>query len=45
LELLPGRTPGYRDEPTGFLLHLVGAGTCVTHLVPVSHAGARLGAY
>jgi 3',5'-cyclic AMP phosphodiesterase CpdA len=45
LELLPGRTPGYLDEPTGFLLHLVGGDTCVTHLVPVSHAGARLGAY
>jgi 3',5'-cyclic-AMP phosphodiesterase len=45
LELLSGRTPGYLNEPTGFLLHLVGDGTCVTHLVPVSHAGARLGAY
>jgi 3',5'-cyclic-AMP phosphodiesterase len=37
--------PGYLDEPTGFLLHLVGDDTCVTHLVSVSHAGARLGAY
>ncbi len=45
LELLPGRTPGYLDEPTGFLLHLLGDDSCVTHLVPVSHSGARLGAY
>jgi 3',5'-cyclic-AMP phosphodiesterase len=45
LELRPGRTPGYLDEPTGFLLHRVGADGCVTHLVPVSHAGARLAAY
>lgn len=45
LELRPGRTPGYRNEPTGFLLHLVGGDTCVTHSVAVSHAGARLGAY
>jgi 3',5'-cyclic-AMP phosphodiesterase len=37
--------PGYLAEPTGFLLHLLNEGTCITHSVAVSHAGARLGAY
>src|SRR4051794_9513953 len=37
--------PGYLEEPTGFLLHIVGDAGCVTRSVPVSHAAARLGAY
>jgi 3',5'-cyclic AMP phosphodiesterase CpdA len=37
--------PGYLAEPTGFLLHMVGGGSCVTHSVAVSHAGAQLGSY
>jgi 3',5'-cyclic-AMP phosphodiesterase len=45
LELASGRPPGYLDEPTGFLLHLVGDQGCATHLVSVSHAAGRLGAY
>ena len=37
--------PGYLAEPTGFLLHMIDGGDCVTHLVQVSHSAALLGAY
>ena len=43
LALRPDRAMGYLDEPTSVLLHQVDettAGTCVTHTVAVSHAGA-----
>jgi Icc protein len=36
---------GFADEPTGFLLHLTGPDSWVTHLVAVSHAGGRLTGY
>lgn len=44
LRLSDAQPPGYLDEPTGFLLHLLDDATadCVTHLVSVSHAGAVL---
>ena len=35
----------YLAEPTGFLLHMIEGGDCVTHLVQVSHSAALLGAY
>lgn len=32
--------PGYADEPAGFLLHVLAAGTCVTHSIPATHTAA-----
>jgi 3',5'-cyclic AMP phosphodiesterase CpdA len=37
--------PGMLAEPTAFLLHVIDDTDCITHLVPVSHAAAALGAY
>jgi 3',5'-cyclic-AMP phosphodiesterase len=45
LDMVTEDPPGYLDEPTAFLLHILDGMECVTHTVPVSHAAARLGAY
>jgi 3',5'-cyclic AMP phosphodiesterase CpdA len=37
--------PGYLAEPTGFLLHVVDGRDCVTHVGPVSHAGAVIAGF
>jgi 3',5'-cyclic AMP phosphodiesterase CpdA len=37
--------PGYLTEPTGFLLHVVDGRDCVTHVIPVSHAGATVAGF
>jgi Icc protein len=37
--------PGYLAEPSAFLLHLLDGADCVTHVVPISHGAAMLGAY
>jgi 3',5'-cyclic AMP phosphodiesterase CpdA len=42
LRLHDDAPPGYLNEPTGLLLHLLTGGQCVTHSVSVSHAGAVL---
>jgi 3',5'-cyclic AMP phosphodiesterase CpdA len=43
LDLRPGRDGAYVDEPAGFLLHVLGAGTAVSHLVPVRESGPPAG--
>jgi hypothetical protein len=43
LQLQPGHPTGYVHEPISFLLHLLSAAGCVTHLVPATHTSARLG--
>jgi Icc protein len=45
LHMAGAEPPGYLAEPTAFLLHWLDGSDCVTHMVQVSHAGARLGAY
>jgi hypothetical protein len=45
LTLRAGAPMGYLDEPSAFLLHLVDDGSCVSHVVPVSHASSLIGAY
>jgi 3',5'-cyclic-AMP phosphodiesterase len=42
LRLHDDAPPGYLNEPTGFLLHVVDGLDCVTHSMSVSHAGATL---
>lgn len=45
LTMRADRPLSFLHEPTGFLLHLLTGSDCVTHTVPVSHAGASVGAY
>jgi 3',5'-cyclic AMP phosphodiesterase CpdA len=42
LRLHDDAPPGYLDEPTGMLLHVLSGADCVTHTLSVSHAGAVL---
>jgi 3',5'-cyclic-AMP phosphodiesterase len=42
LRLHDGAPPGYLNEPTGMLVHLLSGTHCVTHTVSASHAGATL---
>ena len=42
LRLHDDAPPGYLDEPTGMLLHVVSGAECATHTLSVSHAGAIL---
>jgi 3',5'-cyclic AMP phosphodiesterase CpdA len=42
LRLHDDAPPGYLNEPTGMLLHVLSGKDCVTHTVSVSHAGASL---
>jgi hypothetical protein len=46
LTMRPEERTGYADEPTAFLLHLLGRqGDWATHVVQVSHTGATIGGY
>ncbi|WP_432988670.1 phosphodiesterase [Dactylosporangium sp. CA-233914] len=45
LGLREGRPVSFVAEPSGFLLHRLEGGECVTHLVQVSHTGAPVTAY
>lgn len=45
LDLASEAPTGYVHEPPGFLLHLLTAGSCTTHVVPTMQAGGPVGYY
>ncbi|PZG23826.1 phosphodiesterase [Micromonospora craterilacus] len=45
LRLHDAQPPGYLAEPTGYLLHQLLDGSCITHSMPASHAAGVLGGF
>jgi 3',5'-cyclic AMP phosphodiesterase CpdA len=45
LSMRPGEPAHTVMEPTGFLLHVLDNGRCLTHVVPVSHTAASVGGF